>query len=204
MAQSKCPDPATSGSEHSGARHLSIFSPRTTQCTHMASRTGHPRPGVTRGPHTQISYMLTAHTSHLVSSTPTHTHLARSARWPDHGLRPSYIQLFPASTAPSSEHSQAKALGGLTRTIRATRTHQFPSSHNAHPFLPIHMLFHPTQTFFPNYPIDWIRVTIYDDHRMMPLGQLPAIRRSPRSARSSKRKECRGPKTITSKQKSKQ
>ena len=26
MAQSKCPDPTTSGSEHSGARHLSIFS----------------------------------------------------------------------------------------------------------------------------------------------------------------------------------
>jgi len=148
--------------------------------------------------------MLTAHTSHLVSSTPTHTHLARSTRGPDHGLRPSYYQLFPASTAPSPEHSQAKALGGLIGTNCSTRTHQFPSSHNTQPFLPIRMLFHPTQTFFPNYPIDWIRVTIYDDQRMMPLGQLPAIRRSPQSARSSKRKECRGPKTFTSKQKSKQ
>ena len=38
----------------------------------------------------------------------------------------------------------------------------------------------------------------------MPLGQLPAIHHSPQSARSSKRKECRGPKTFTSKQKSKQ
>ena len=36
-------------------------------------------------------------------------------------------------------------------------------------------IFHPTQTFFPNYPINWIRVTIYGDQRMMPLGQLPAI-----------------------------
>ena len=64
--------------------------------------------------------------------------------------------------------------------------------------------FHSTQTSFPNYPIDWIRVTIYGDQQMMPLGQLPAIRRNPRLARNSKRKECRGPKTYTSKQKSKQ
>ena len=78
--------------------------------------------------------MLTAHTSHLVSSTPTHTHLARSARGLDHGLRPSYFQLFPASTAPSPGHSQAKALVGLTETNRATRTHQFPSPQTHNPF----------------------------------------------------------------------
>ena len=35
VAQSKCPDPATSGSEHSGARHLSIFfSPHNTVHSH--------------------------------------------------------------------------------------------------------------------------------------------------------------------------
>jgi len=149
--------------------------------------------------------MLTAHTSHLVSSTPTHTHLSWSARGPDHGLRPSYFQLFPASTAPSPEHSQAKALGGLTGTNRATRTHtSFPRHTTHNPFCRFACFFILLKHFFPNYPIDWINVTIYGDQQMMPLGQLPAIRRSPRSARSSKRKECRGPKTFTSKQKSKQ
>src|SRR6185312_10153730 len=108
VAQSKCPDPATSGSEHSGARHLSIFSPRTTHCTHSATRPSHSWPGITRGPDTCIPYILTAHTSYLVSSTPTHTHLAQSARGPNHGLRPFYFPLFPASTAPFPEHSQAK------------------------------------------------------------------------------------------------
>ena len=44
MAQSKCPDPATSGSEHSGAQHLLIFSPHTTQRTHSATRPATPHP----------------------------------------------------------------------------------------------------------------------------------------------------------------
>ena len=37
----------------------------------------------------------------------------------------------------------------------------FPRHTHTELFLPIHMLFHPTQMFFPNYPIDWIRATIY-------------------------------------------
>ena len=147
--------------------------------------------------------MLTAHTSHLVSSTLTHTHLARSARGPDHGLRPSHFLLFPASTAPCPEHSQAKALGGLTGTNRAARTHRFILSQQHTTPSADSCAFHSTQTSFPNYPIDRIHVTIYGDQRMMPLGQLPAIHRSLRSAHSSKRKECRGPKMFMSKQISK-
>ena len=70
----------------------------------------------------------------MVSSTPTQSHLARSTRGPDHGLRPSYFLLLPASTAPCPEHFQAKALGGLIGTNRAARTHLFSSSHNTQTF----------------------------------------------------------------------
>ena len=78
-----------------------------------------------------FSCMLTARTNVLISSTSTHTHLARSTREPDHGLRPSYFLLLPASTAPCPEHFRAKALGGLTVINRAARTHfLFSSSHN--------------------------------------------------------------------------
>ena len=108
------------------------FSPLTTQCTHSAPRPGHSLPRITRGPDNCLlsSCMLTAQTSSLVSSTPTHTNLDRSTRGPDHGLRPSYLLLLPASTAPCPEHFQAKALGGLIGTNRAARTHLFSSSHN--------------------------------------------------------------------------
>ena len=81
-----------------------------------------------------FSCMLTTRTNLLISSTPTHTHLARSTREPDHGLRPSYFLLLPASTAPCPEHFRAKALGGLIGTNRAARTHLFSSSHNTQTF----------------------------------------------------------------------
>jgi hypothetical protein len=97
----------------------------------LGAPTWHSLPRITRGPDTCLSF-LHAHstkTSSLVSSTPTHTHLARSAWGPDHGLRPSYFLLLPASTAPCPKHFQAKALGGLTGTNRAARTHLFSTSH---------------------------------------------------------------------------
>ena len=70
------------------------------------------------------------HKSSLVSSTPTHTHLVRHARGPNHGLRPSYFLSFLASTAPCPENSQAKALGGLTGMNCAARAHRSLLSRN--------------------------------------------------------------------------
>ena len=102
----------------------------------LAALTWHSLPRITRGLDTCLSFLHThsTKTSSLVSSTPTHTHLARSARGPDHGLRPSYFLLLPASTAPCPEHFQAKALGGLIGTNCAVRTHLFSSSHNTQTF----------------------------------------------------------------------
>ena len=115
MAQSKCPDPATSGSEHSGAQHLPIFSqpPQHRALTRRPNLATHYPESLWGQIHASLSYVLTAHTRSLVSSTQEL----------DHGLRPSYFLLLPASTAPCPEHFQAKALGGLTGINRAARTH---------------------------------------------------------------------------------
>ena len=163
MAQSKCPDPATSGSEHSGGRHLSIFSPRTTQCTHSAPRPGHSLPRITRGPDNCLLFLACSqHKQALWYPAPRPIQiLAQSARGPDHGLRPSYFLLLPASTAPCPEHFQAKALGGLTGINRAARTHLFSSSHNTQTFSAKSHAFSSHSNIFSNYLIDWIRATIY-------------------------------------------
>ena len=162
MTQSKCPDPATPGSAHSGARHLLIFfSPHNT--VHSLGAPTWPLTAQNHSGVTPLSF-LHAHstqTNPLVSSTPIHTNLARSAQRPDHGRRQSHFLLLPASTAPCPEHFQAKVLGAsLGQTVQRARI--FFPRHTTHKlFLPSHMLFHPTQTFFPNYPIDWIHAMIY-------------------------------------------
>ena len=147
--------------------------------------------------------MLTAQTSSLVSRTPTHTNLARSTQGPDHGLRPSYLLLLPASTAPCPEHFQAKVLGGLIGTNRAARTHLFSSSHN-------------TQTFsakshaFSSYSNDFSdlsnRLDPCDDLRRLAndaSGPAPGYTSQPTINTHSKRKKCRGQKMSKSKQESK-
>ena len=75
--------------------------------------------------HLNFLHAHSTQTNPLVSSTPIHTNLARSAQRPDHGRRQSHFLLLPASTAPCPEHFQAKALGDLTGTNRAARTHLF-------------------------------------------------------------------------------
>ena len=157
------PRPGHSRLDAWGPTPVDFFSPQNT--VHLL---GAPTWPLTAQNHSRarqlssFSCMLTARTNLLISSTPTHTHLARSTQEPDHGLRPSYFLLLPASIAPCPEHFQDKALGGLIGTNHAARTHLFSSSHNTQTFsAKSHAFSYYSNVFFPNYPIDWIRAMIY-------------------------------------------
>ena len=146
-----------------GPTPVDFFSPRTTQCTHSASRPGHSPPRITWGPDNCL-LLLHAHITNKLSGIqhPDPYKFWLGVLGAQTGLRPSYFLVLPASTAPCPEHFQAKALKGRTGINRAARTHLLFSRQTTHKlFLPSHMLFHPTQMFFLNYPIDWIRAMIY-------------------------------------------
>ena len=146
-----------------GPTPVDFFSPCTTQCTHSA-----PRPSThcpeSLGDQTPafLSYMLIAHKQALWFLAPRPIHIWLGALGGqtmafDHLTFCCFPPLQPLALNTFRPRRSGTSLG---QTVQRACIF-FPSSHNTQLFLPSRMLFHPTQTFFPNYPIDWIRATIY-------------------------------------------